>query len=364
MLLRIPYQFEVLGRKRGNRTSGQYEFFETVECDIPELSGDDAPVAVEWPDDFDSAASSRVFSVGEISRRSDTQRRHTRFHGGDHWFGMLESDNIYHAPEGMYPPLTADRFKAGLLAPTSNRLVPLHRGYRHGKYHLLDDAHEHFDEIRMSGRTVAREEAVRRAGELLIIDGDIHRKSPAPFICLSKVDALGTAFYVVKVSVDSDDERLHLSNENRKFDILDFDRALSEADRLNAWCSTERGYEYWNGYNPGRRPEVLLPQSLDPDRIVVMEVVDRMRAIQNRTAAAAQGMRSTQAFGEVCMLGELWHDVGGDLDAVDRALASILSYPRRDLDDLLRLHVEEMRAAIANRTVGLDLSMEMELPTP
>lgn len=182
--------YAIQGRPPARKQIRRYRFVERVAVEIPEISSDEAPIAVEWrvPTEL------KTFNRGDDRRLvsgGNDGKQFTRWYDGRHWLRLVErhSNTAYSSPfEGT----------TGLTLPKLMSAMENNGGYEAiglARFSVKDigpqpalvdhDPTEKFETLLVNERTEALSKAHAVPSNLLLVDGIVHVACAQPALRLS-----------------------------------------------------------------------------------------------------------------------------------------------------------------------------------
>jgi hypothetical protein len=184
MRLLCHIHYEIQGSTDTNRRPRKYAFKELVALDIPVVDEDAAPIAVEWTPDTESYG----YGYEDRQMSGPDGRQLTRWHENSHWQRLC--DGHFFGVKERGPSITLDDLQAMLADPCKNtaalaavQLPEANPGNSKYKYAQVDrDPRSRFADIKMDGRDLVMQSFQKASSGLIIVNGQLHRKSIEPYI--------------------------------------------------------------------------------------------------------------------------------------------------------------------------------------
>lgn len=237
--VKVPYYAKAL--RHGRTRPGSYYVVESRQVDIPFVSGDEAPVAVEW----DATIPDELFAAVHLPglEHPVDGKLHTRFHEGSHWRQCLGPYETGRGSNGrLARPMTLD--SVALLDETEWNPVFQTHGVEEEAASptvtVTGDIGDVFASIEPGSgdreKGLARLE--RAAANLIVVDGAFYERCPEPKLVLWHFPGLpeptGRLRVIVKTMANPDTMECAERYDDCVFSIAEFDEAVRTATRLGA----------------------------------------------------------------------------------------------------------------------------------
>lgn len=266
MIFQVPFTYVVSGKREGNSLNSHAKLWEVAEIEIPSLTGDEAPLAVEWNDESVNDKDSKDDDWGPVLPDG---RQHTRILDGQHWSPALQHHVFTHTPSGG-APVSASDFVS--VIGSQYCLSPFHQPRQRGRPAI--EPNEGFEFVHTSTRNEVLAEIHKAAARLTVIDGMLYRSVPTPVIVVrsnmikSALNRLSLG-HILRIVASQDAKDIGV--DDRLFSVQRFAEAMSYANRKNA--AGVVGKEQLREMNLSRKPIIYDDWPLEewPDRAVFVE---------------------------------------------------------------------------------------------
>jgi hypothetical protein len=262
MHIRVPIGYTIRGTI--GKTTRTWKFQERVVIEVPDVSAEEAPMAVSWavhPNlrDYDPNKYSFLGQGGEDGRQF------TRWYDGRHWLRLTEGSAEQYGKPGRYPELTAAGFEGALPKGGGYNILGLNHLSPGDHRKVQVDPTERFVTVNKSARETALGQLTSAAGSLLSVDGVLHIACAQPAICMANARYGSPETLVLHVDTRSNvvDGKDYLVDKVLVFGLDEWEDLSITA--VKASCNRLRTQERLAAL----KPTVHLPGSIDPDILTV-----------------------------------------------------------------------------------------------
>jgi hypothetical protein len=263
MHIRVPVGYQIRGTL--GRTTRTFKFQERITIEVPEVTDEEAPVAVSWAAHTDMYGYDRLRHAF-LAQGGDDGRQFTRWYDGRHWLRLTEGHAQQYATPGRYSELTAAGFEGALPTGGGYNILGLNAlspGRDHRK--VEDDPTDSFSKINRSGREDALDKIRAATRALLSVDGVLHVACAQPATCLARGKNDSPEGYLLHVDTRPNvvDGKEYIRDEVLVFGLDEWEEMSHTAIRGSADRPrvTER--------LAALEPTVHLPESINPDVLTV-----------------------------------------------------------------------------------------------
>jgi hypothetical protein len=266
MLINLPVDYEISGKKIGNKHPASYQVREIQRIEITEVSEHYAPVAVSWLDRFPTGAQFHLEMQKSWGVAHAEGAAHTVFYNNQHW-RSLHVGNMERQPTLQYrecETLTAEFLQAHLEGGYASELITTQWvSLDERRLHAPDyrDPSELFSEISSTERSQLKRNA-ERASKLIIVNGRLYQQCKEPVIFLQQ-----THIVINQRVVDPMLLRVcpgdHVpSNASHVYSLTDYNEALQRVrSQANGYGIYDEMADNFAQYSP----TIFLPESVDHD---------------------------------------------------------------------------------------------------
>ncbi|MBY3151177.1 hypothetical protein HFO56_01985 [Rhizobium laguerreae] len=263
MHIRVPIGYTIRGTI--GRTTRTWKFQERVTIEVPDVTAEEAPVAVSWAAHTDMHGYDPL-KHAFLGHGGEDGRQFTRWYDGRHWLRLTEGHTEQFGKPGRSPELTVAGFESALLIGGGYNILGLNAlspGRDHRKAQV-DPTHR-FSTVDRSGRNLALAQLEAATSKLLSVDGLLHVACAQPAICLAKGKDDSLEGYVLHVDTRSNivDGKEYIVDKVLVFGPDEWEEMSHTAIR----ASGDRARA--TARLAALEPTVHLPESIDPGILTV-----------------------------------------------------------------------------------------------
>lgn len=259
MHIRVPIGYTIRGTI--GRTTRTWKFQERVTIEVPDVTSEEAPMAVSWAAHSDLHGYDPI-KYAFLGHGGEDGRQFTRWYKGRHWLRLTEGHTEQYGKPAKSPELTAAGFESALPIGGGYNILGLNAlspGRDHRK--VQGDPTERFSTVDRSGRNLALAQLEAAASTLMSVDGVLHVACAQPAICLAKGKDDSLEGHVLHVDTRSNvvDGKDYLVDQVLVFSLDEWEdkshiaiRASGDRPKATARLAS-------------LEPRVHLPESIDPD---------------------------------------------------------------------------------------------------
>lgn len=277
MIFDVPVAYSVYGKVRGSRVSSTVGFIKTIAYDIPEVSGDEAPIIAAWNDERPEHADDAYSSYSKVIPYIG--KEHVRHKDGLFWRPLRIFEAVQDSEKKMDVIDTKDF--AAVLRSSKAEGIKLWQNHNTKASRQPD---KHFAHIEKTNLDFASREVSRYLSRLAVIDGMLYIRCDRPMIILSQQKFLFDqgpgkgnivlTYDVTRVITLDRDESFHL--RRMFYPVQRFDEALKRARRANGGAYTypdniPLDKHAINALNMTRKPEFSDFYACDEDEVQAEE---------------------------------------------------------------------------------------------
>ena len=260
MRLAISVGYTHRGQLQGKKTVRAHRFAELVTVDIPEVTPEEAPLAVSWKalpsPEAGGIPGDEVLCVGD---RNGEQ--HTRWYGGQHWLSLVGGHIDPASRRDDTAPLTGEMLSRAIAGGMGYRMIdmgnfsPNLRGMR--GVEVASDPTGQFVQTVVSERKKALDAAECLSRKLLVVGGAVHVACAQPAIRVTRRRGGEKLPMAVETRGEIVDDAAGYSRGCLVFPLGNWDALAAELVTASSQPAVAAGaFEYW-------RPIVHIPESLD-----------------------------------------------------------------------------------------------------
>jgi hypothetical protein len=262
MHIRVPIGYTIRGTI--GRTTRTWKFQERVAIEVPDVTAEEAPIAVSWAAHSDL----RDYDHNKyafLGHGGEDDRQFTRWYDGRHWLRLTEGSAAQYGKPGRYPELTAAGFEGALPKGGGYNILGLNHLSPGDHRKVQVDPTERFVTVNKSTRETALGQLRSAAGSLLAVDGVLHVACAQPAICLANAKYGSPETLVLHVDTRSNvvDGKDYLLDKVLVFGLDEWEHLSITA--VKASRNRTRTQERLAAL----KPTVHLPESIDPDIMTV-----------------------------------------------------------------------------------------------
>lgn len=264
--------YAIQGRPPARKQFRRYRFVERVGVEIPEISSDEAPIAVEWhvPTEL------KIFNRGDdrmLASGGYDGKQFTRWYDGRHWLRLVErhASTAYSPPIEGTPELTLPKLMSAMESNGGYEAIGLSRFSVKdiGPEPVLVD-HDptgKFETMLVNERTEALSRAYALPSNLLLVDGIVHVACAQPALRRDRFDFGPISGVVVDTRANFLDGYFGFHNQHFSYSLTDRAEIMEMSSQDGDGSMLKAISDYM--------VTIHMPESIDPD-IDARRKVDRL----------------------------------------------------------------------------------------